>query len=94
MKGRIEGQGGISNVYDPHYCYYTLYGYRDVLRVSVKPSRLLSYTVNVLGCIEGLIISHFKLFLVIFWKMKRKTRLNIIMMHAHFYIKFIPLCLK
>ena len=26
MKGRIEGQGGISLVYDPHYCYYTLYG--------------------------------------------------------------------
>ena len=31
----IEHKVGIGNVYDPHYHYYTLYGCRDVLRVSL-----------------------------------------------------------
>ena len=49
---------GIGNVYDPHPCYYTLYGCRDILRVREVliiciPSLPLLYTLWVKGCIEG-----------------------------------------
>ena len=50
MKGRIEGQGGISNVYHPHYCYYTLYGCRFVLRVREVLVMCMTLTTVIIHC--------------------------------------------
>ena len=50
MDGRIEGQGGISNVYDPHYCYYTVYGCRDVLRVREVFVMCMTLTTVIIHC--------------------------------------------
>ena len=42
---------GIGNVYDPHPCYYTLYGCRDVLRVREVLVICMTLTTVIIHCI-------------------------------------------
>ena len=41
-------------MYDPHYCYYTLYGCRDVLRVREVLVMCMTVTTVIIHCMgEG-----------------------------------------